>query len=452
MATILGKPYVRADGPEKVTGQGRYTADLALPGMLHARFLYAGRAHARILRLDLTRARALPGVFAVLCQDDVPDVRYGPFVKDRTLFARDVVRYEGEIVAAVAALDESSPLVHEAWESYESGDCFVGHNDSGLSTAVKGDAASAMAESDIVVRERYVADTSHPVPIEPHAIVAQWQGERLTVWTTSQVPFMARSGIAETLAMPESRVRVIVPHLGGGFGGKCDFHFEGHVAALARAAKRPVRLLFTRRECFVVPDKARHAIVMDLETGMKADGTLHARRARLYLQSGAYAADSPVLTEIATMMAVGPYRIPHVDVAGHTVYTNTTVAGSTRAPTGPQICWAVEQHTDVLAARAGLDPLEFRRRNLVHEGDEGPTRQVFERIGLLECLENAARDIGWDRPRAEGEGVGLSCGWWFSMPSPSGAFVKLNGDGSGTIITGAEESGTGAVMGLPLLA
>jgi CO/xanthine dehydrogenase Mo-binding subunit len=480
--SVIGTRFVRPDGIEKVTGLGRYTADLVAPGLLHGRFLYAGRPHARIRRIDTTAARELPGVLAVLTQDDVPDVRYGPAVQDRTLFARDVVRYEGEIVAAVAALTpelaeeacrlievdyeplepvldaeaalaDGAPLVHPDWESYSATEELVRErNDCGYVNIVKGDVEQGFAEADAVVEERYVADMSHPVPIEPHAVLAQWQGKKLVVWSTTQVPFAARSGVAETLELPEPDVRITVPHLGGGFGGKCDFHVEAHVGALARATGRPVRIVFTRREEFVVFDKARHPITIDLATGVRGDGTIVARRARIILETGAYAADGPTLAEVATMMAGGPYRIPHLLIEAHTVYTNKTPAGSTRAPTGPQVCWAVEQHTDVLAERVGLDPYEFRMRNVVEQGDEGPTGQRFEAIGMKECLRAAAEAIGWGAERPAGEGIGLACGWWFSYPDASGAYVKMNPDGTATVVTGAQENGTGAVMGLTLLA
>jgi CO/xanthine dehydrogenase Mo-binding subunit len=484
VSVSIERPFPRADGPAKATGQALYTADLAAAGLAHGRLLIAGRAHARIARLDVARARALPGVFAVITAADVPDRRYGSFgfVADRMLFARDVVRYEGDVVAAIAAatadvaeaalaaieveyedlplvldveraLQPGSPLVHADWASYEkNAEIVADGNMAARSTIVKGDATAALAGADVVVRERYVADMIHPVPIEPHALLAEWHGDRVTIHSSSQVPFAARAMVAETLEIPEHHVRVVVSHLGGGFGGKCDFHYEAHVAALARAARRPVRIVLTRREEFTMPDKVGHGMVIDLETGLSADGRIVARRGRLLLDSGAYASDSPTLCQIACMEAVGPYRIPHVDLDARLVYTNRTPSGSVRAPTGPQTCWAVEQHTDVLAARVNLDPVEFRRRNLVTAGDEGPTRQVFEPNGALETLDEAARRIGWGRPLGPGESIGLASGWWFSMPSPSGAFVRIDADGHGRIVTGAQENGTGAVMALAMLA
>jgi CO/xanthine dehydrogenase Mo-binding subunit len=317
---------------------------------------------------------------------------------------------------------------------------------------VKGDAAAALAGAAVVVRERYVADMAHPVPIEPHSVTADWSGDRVTIYSSTQVPFTARGKTAEVLQIPEHRIRVVVTHLGGGFGGKCDFHFEGHVAALARAARRPVRLVLSRHEEFIAPDKVTHAMVVDLETGLAEDGTILARRSRILLDCGAYAADTPVLGQIAAMMIAGPYRIPDVDIEALSVYTNRTPSGSVRAPTGPQACWAVEQHHDVLAARVGLDPVEFRRRNLVHDGDEGPTRQRHEGDGAIDTLNAAAERIRADGPLGPGEAIGVASGWWFSAPGASGAFVRIESDGSGRIVTGAQENGTGAVMALPILA
>ena len=479
---VIGERVVRADGPEKVNGDAKYTADLTMTGMLHARFVYAGRARARVLGVNAAAARALPGVFAVLTQDDVPDVRYGMFVKDRTLFAKDEVRFEAESVAAVAALTpdiaaqaaslvevdyedlepvldvesalgEDAPLVHDAWASYEKlPDIDRDRNDCGHMTSVKGDVDIGFAEADVIVSERYRSDMSHAVPIEPHAVIAEWQGDRVTIWTTTQVPFPARTGVAQTLGIPESHVRIIVPHLGGGFGGKCDFHFEAHVAALAKATRRPVKLVLTRREEFIATDKVRHAALIDLETGVRNDGTITARRAKIILDGGAYTGDGLFTTECGLMMVQGPYRIPNLRAEVHTVYTNRTPSGSVRAPGGPQTCWAVEQHTEVIAERLGMDPIEFRRKNLVRDGDEGQTGQRFDNPTATECLDRALELAGYGQELPDGEAFGVSCGWWFSLPFPSGAYVKLNADGSGTIVTGAQENGSGSVMGLALLA
>ena len=480
--TALEEPttqFVRPDGREKVTGAGRYTADLTLTGQLHAAFRYADHPHARITRIDATRARALPGVIAVLTHEDVPDVLYGGMVQDRRLFARDTVRFEGDIVAAVAAtslavareaaalvevelepldvltdfehaLAPDAPQVHPDWESYE-GDEELGRHDNllGRSTVVKGDVDAALKRADVVVRGRYVTDPVQGVPIEPRAIVAQWQGDRVTVWSSTQVPYVARAGVAHTLGIPEGNVRVIVPLLGGGFGAKCDFHFEGHVAALARAAGRPVKLVFSRHEEFVAVGHRREGMVIELETGARRDGTLVARRARLVLDGGAYCGEGGFFAQMAAMHAHGPYQLENVDIESSLVYSNNQPSSSIRAPTAPQVCWALEQHMDELAEALALDPVELRRRTLIEEGSVTATGQVLERIAMKETLERAVELIGPADGLPDDEAIGVACGWWPCFAGNSGAYVKLNPDGTGTIVTGAQENGTGAVMAMP---
>ncbi len=473
--------FIRPDGKEKVTGFGRYTADLNLTGQAHAKLRYADHTHARITRVDVSKARALPGVLAVLTHEDVPDVKYGGMVQDRRLFAKDKVLWEGDVIAAVAALTaelaeravslidveyeplepvvdfaaataEGAPLVHEDWES-DGGDDTMGRdgNRIGYSTIVKGDADAAMAEADVVVKGRYTTDCSQGVPIEPRAVIAEWHGDRVTVWSSTQVPYAARAGVAAVLEIPESSVRIVVPLLGGGFGAKCDFHFEGHVAALARAARRPVKLVFSRREEFVAVDHRREGMVIELETGAKADGTIVAHRGRLVLDKGAYCGEGGFFAQMAAMHACGPYRMENIFVEASLNYSNTQPSSSIRAPTAPQACWALEQQMDELAHALGLDPVELRRRTLIEEGAEGPTRQVFERLGMKETLERAVEMIGYGRELPEDEAIGVACGWWPCFGAPSGAYVQLHGDGTGTIITGAQENGTGAVMAFPIL-
>jgi len=481
MATVEEpRTFVRPDGKEKVTGTGRYTADLVVAGQLIAKFRYADLTHARITRIDTTKARVLPGVLAVVTHEDVPDVLYGGMVKDRRLFARDTVRFEGDIVAGVAAttaeiaeqaaalievdyeplpvvtdfeaaLADDALLVHPDWAAYER-DESLGSNRNvlGYSTIVKGDADAALAGADVVVvKGRYVTDPVQGVPIEPRAVVAQWQGDKVTVWTSTQVPYAARDGVAHVLQVPVSHVRVIVPLLGGGFGAKCDFHFEGHVAALARAAQRPVKLVFSRHEEFFAVGHRREGMVIELESGARADGTLVARKARLVLDKGAYCGEGGFFAQMAAMHALGPYQLENVHVESSLVYSNNQPSSSIRAPTAPQVCWALEQHMDELAAALGLDPVELRRRTAIENGSVTATGQVLERIAMKETLEKAVELIGYGRELPEDEAIGVSIGWWPCFASPSGAYVKLNGDGTGTIITGAQENGTGAVMAMP---
>ena len=481
MATVQTAPgFVRQDGKEKVTGTGRYTADLSFTGMAHAKFRYADHSHAKILKIDTAKARALPGVVAVVTQADLPDVRFGGFVQDRYLFAKDVVRFEGEIVAGVAALTEEvaaeaarlieveyeplpvlsdfveamspdAPRVHEGLADYHKDENIVADgNTMAYHTIVKGDADAAMDGAEVVVKSHYRSDASQGVPIEPRAVVAQWQGDKVTVWSSTQVPYAARAGVAQTLEVPEADVRIIVPLLGGGFGAKCDLHFEGQVAALARAAQRPVRLVFSREEEFKAIAQRREGISMDFETGVTRDGRLIARRATLILDKGAYCGEGGFLGQMAAMHACGPYQIDAIKIEAHLNYTNNQPSGSVRAPTAPQVCWGLEQHMDEVAAAIGMDPVELRRRTLIEEGAEGPTRQIFDHVGVKDTLEKAVEMIDYGRELPEDEAIGVAIGWWPCMPASSGAYVQMNGDGSATIVTGAQENGSGAVMAMPM--
>jgi CO/xanthine dehydrogenase Mo-binding subunit len=481
VATVQTAPgFVRQDGKEKVTGTGRYTADLSFTGMAHAKFRYADHSHAKILKIDTARARALPGVVAVVTQADLPDVRFGGFVQDRYLFAKDVVRFEGEIVAGVAALTEDiaaeaarlieveyeplpvisdfveamspdAPRVHEGLADYEKDENIVADgNTMAYHTIVKGDADAAMDGAEVVVKSHYRSDASQGVPIEPRAVVAQWQGDKVTVWSSTQVPYAARAGVAQTLEVPEADVRIIVPLLGGGFGAKCDLHFEGQVAAIARVAQRPVRLVFSREEEFKAIAQRREGISMDFETGVTRDGKLVARRATLILDKGAYCGEGGFLGQMAAMHACGPYQIDAIKIESHLNYTNNQPSGSVRAPTAPQVCWGLEQHMDEVAAEIGMDPVDLRRRTLIEEGAEGPTRQIFDHVGVKDTLEKAVEMIDYGRELPEDEAIGVAIGWWPCMPAPSGAYVQMNGDGSATIVTGAQENGSGAVMAMPM--
>lgn len=481
--SIVDQPrFVRADGPDKVTGSGRYAADLTLAGMVHAALRFAGVAHGCIARVDTAPAMAIPGVLAVITAADVPDVRYSPVVPDRMLFASDIVRFEGDVIAAVAAVDQATArraaaaivveieglpvvddieaamepgaqLVHEDWQSYDiSGDTVQAPNVASFSSISTGDVDAALAGAATVVSGRYVADACHAAPIEPRAVVAQWEGDKVTIWSSTQVPFDARAGVCETLRLPANRVRVVVPHLGGGFGGKCGFHFEAHVAALARVVRRPVKLVFSREEEFRAPDRRREGMVVDLTTGLDAEGRIVARKGWVALDNGAYTADAAFFPQLAAMHVAGPYKIPNAHIDAHLVYTNHQPSGSVRAPTAPQACWAVETHTDELARAAGMDPVDFRRLNALDDGATGVAEQTYGEIGLQRCLESAVSRAEASGPLTDDEAIGVAIGWWPSFPAASGAYVKIEADGTGQIITGAQECGTGAVMTLRQLA
>ena len=210
-----------------------------------------------------------------------------------------------------------------------------------------------------------------------------------------------------------------------------------------------MKLTFSRREEFTAIAQRREGIVMEFETGATRDGRLLARKARLILDKGAYCGEGGFLGQMAAMHACGPYQIDNVFVEAYLNYTNQQPSGSVRAPTAPQVCWGLEQHMDELARKLAIEPVELRRRSLIEKGAEGPTRQIFDEVGIKQTLERAVEMIGYDRELPPDEAIGVAVGWWPSSPAPSGAYIHLNGDGSGTIVTGAQENGSGAVMAMP---
>ena len=475
---VVGKSLPRIDAPGKVTGTAVYAADFTLPGMLVGKVFRSTEPHARIVRLDVSRAARLPGVRAVISAADVPDVRYGGALKDETVFARGRVRYVGQPVAAVAAstpeaadaalaaievvyeplpavldldaaLAPGAPLVHEGWEDYTA--IPILHRDGNVCNRARimlGDVERGFEEADRIFEHRFTTSMVHQGYTEPRAAVAQWDSaDTVTVWSNTQLPFEVQNTLAEILAMPPGKIRVIVPGIGGGFGGKLRVGVEHFAAFLARKAGRPVKLVTTSEEELIAA-YPRQGAVVELKTGVTRDGRITAKAGRIWFDTGAFAGSGPGVASVATLVLAGPYRIPNLHLEGFAVYTNKTNCGSFRAPSGPQANFAVESQMDIIADALGVDPLDFRLRNIVHEGDEGPTGQVLTAVGLEECLRKAAAAIGWkDRRPGPGRAKGLACGWWTTTGGSSGVYVKINPDGTVALNTGAAEIGTAALTG-----
>src|SRR5881397_3901731 len=482
MATIeprvVGKSLPRMDGAGKVTGTAVYAADFALPGMLVGKVFRSTEPHARIMRVDTARARALPVVRAVMTAADVPDVLYGGALKDETVFARGKVRYVGQPVAAVAAttreaaeaalaaievvyaplpavldldaaLAPGAPLIHEEWASYAA--IPILNRDGNVcnrARIVVGDVERGFEEADRIFEHRFRTGMVHQGYTEPRAAVAAWDSSgQVTVWSNTQLPFEVQNTLAEILQIPPSKVRVVVPGIGGGFGGKLRIGVEHIAAFLARKSGRPVKLVTTSEEELTAA-YPRQGAVVELKTGVTQDGRITARAGRIWFDTGAFAGSGPGVASVATLVLAGPYRIPNLCLEGHAVYTNKTNCGSFRAPSGPQSNFAVESQMDIIADALGLDPLDFRLKNIVREGDEGPTGQVLNAVGLEECLRKAAAAIAWnDRRPARWRGKGLACGWWTTTGGSSGVYVKINTDGTVALNTGAAEIGTAALTG-----
>ena len=478
MTRVVGRSLPRMDGQGKVTGTAVYAADFALPGMLHGAVLRSREPHARLVSIDTRRAARLPGIRAVITAADVPDVRYGGSVKDEQVFARDRIRFAGQPLAAVAAvsldaaaaalaaidvaceplppvldvaaaLAPGAPLVHEGWAGYTA--LPILHREGNVcnrARIVVGDVERGFEEAEAVFEHRFTTRSVHQGYTEPRAAVAQWDSAgQVTVWSNTQLPFEIQATLADILELPPSGVRVIVPGVGGGFGGKLRVGVEHLAALLARKAGRAVKVMTTSEEELTAA-YARQPAIVELKTGVTRDGRIVAKEGRLWFDTGAFAGSGPGVASVATLMLAGPYRIPNLLLEGYAVYTNKTNFGSFRAPSGPQANFAVESQMDVIADALGLDPLELRLRNIVREGEEGPTGQVLTAVGLEECLRRVADAIGWtDRRPGPGRGKGIACGWWTTTGGSSGVYVKVNPDGTVALNTGAAEIGTAALTG-----
>jgi CO/xanthine dehydrogenase Mo-binding subunit len=475
---VAGKRLSRIDGIGKVTGRHVYAADFALPGMLFGKVLRSTEPHARIARVDFSKAQALPGVRTILTAADVPQIRFGTAVKDRAMFAEGKVRFRGEAIAAVAAtslevaeaalrlieieyeplpavfdpeesLAQGAPLVHPEWADYEALPVYDREgNVSGRSSMGDGDVAVGFAEAHRIYEHRFTTQLVHPGYTEPRAAVASWDGNGdVIVWTNTQLPFDMKNMLAEVLDLPAAKVRVIVPGIGGGFGGKLRVGVEHYAAWLARKSRRPVKVMTTSEE-ELIDAYPRQPTVITLKTGVSHDGILIAREGRVVIDCGAYANSGPPTVAIALQVLAGPYRTPHLALEGFAVYTNKGATGSFRAPAGPMANFAVESQMDMIADDLGIDPLEMRLRNVYREGDKGPAGEALVSVSIEECLTRAAEAIGWkDRAPAAGRGKGIACSWWLTTGGSSGVYVKINPEGTVILTSGAVELGSGALTG-----
>lgn len=477
---LLGDRAPRLDALDKVTGRARYTSDTVLPGMLHGVIVRSDRPFARIRSIDPSAAESLPGVEVVVTAADAPG-KFGEVIKDQPVFAHDVVRYIGEPIAAVAAVSpevarqaaelievdyddldplfdpeeamaEGAPLLHENWEDYAAPGSLIRHgNVCSHCTIEQGDVEAAFRQAEQVFEDSYAAHSVHQTPMETRAAVADVDaGGVVTVYASTQHPFGVRAQIAEALGVPMTAIRVVTPPVGGGFGAKLEANVEMYAAILARKARRPVKIVNSREEDLSTGNP-RHPMRIHIKSAVDASGIVIGRQTRIIMDAGAYGIGSPVLTGVAANLAPGPYRIPNVRVDVLAVYTNKLGFGAYRGPTGPQTVFAVESHTDALARRLGVDPLEFRLRHVYQEGDVAHNGQTLEGVSLTEVLEGAAKAIGWgekDAQTSDGRGVGkgLSCGWWTTTAGAASCSVKMNEDGTVVVQTGAAEIGTGAVM------
>jgi len=476
----IGESVPRRDGVAKVTGSGRFTVDLGMPGMAHAKVLRSPYPHARIRSIDTEEARRHPGVIAVVTADDLSDVHlvYGHAVADHPLIATGKVRFAGEPVVGVVAEDavtadealrlinvdyeplpfvtspiealgEGAPIIHEkpgeqrAHRGFEEDIERTHPNVCSYSRQAWGDIDDAFARADLVVEGEYRYPRSYAFAMEPYTAVARWGEGELTVWTSGQHPYMVREDLAHCFDLPLAAVRVIVPYVGGGYGSKSYTKIEPLTAALALRAGRPVRLALSIEESILTT--RGDAAIVRLRSAFDRGGLLLGRQATILLDTGGYAENSPLVGRKAANRLGGPYRIPALEVTCSTVYTNTAPASSFRGFGAPQVTLAGESQMDEAAERLGIDPLEMRRRNVLLPGQRPwPTVRGID-ADLPADLDLAAEELGWDTPLPAGRGraICISASDAGSEPMTT-SLVRIHADGSMTVTCGSTEMGQGS--------
>jgi carbon-monoxide dehydrogenase large subunit len=478
--SVVGKPLPRLDGVDSVTGRATYTVDVALPGLLHAKLFRSSLPHAKIRCLAVTRARTLPGVAAVLTAAEAPEKRFGFGVQDEELFARNKVRYVGDVMAAVAAVDEATadqaldliecdyeslpavltvdeavrenaPLVHEELRSYRLNTVLTrnwhpvyGTNIAHQTSFSKGDIDRGFNEADEVFDDTFRSQQVQHCSIEPHAVVAEWNGERLTLWTSTQKVFLVRSGLADLFDLPEDKIRVIGSKVGAGFGGKNAMRLEPYAAALTLKTGKPVRLVNSRAEEFFAAAGSVPAIVR-IRTGVKKNGTITARAMEFTWDTGAYA-EGLAGSNRALKDGVGPYKIPNLRVSSTLVYTNKLRGCPFRGLGIPEAVWAGESQMDMISQKLGIDPIGLRLKNCLDTGDETPAGDRANHIALRECLLKVSAELErWKEhaPADHGFGVALLHKSPTTSASSSNARVRIATDGNIELFVGASDVGGG---------
>jgi len=482
----VGQSVRRLEGRAKVTGRAPYVHTLRLPGMLHGKVFRSTVAHARIRSVDTTAARAVPGVHRVLIGEDIravmPDPHYGPAFHDQPVLALDKVRYFGEPVALVLAEDphvaeeaaalivadyevlppvydeveamDSAAVVHEVLKpagTFPDLKHLQGKRDTNIAldySLRRGDPDAAFAAADHVFEHRFRTQQVLHLPLEPFVSAAVPGEGTLTIHTASQSPSFVRIEIARLLGWPENRVRVQVPYLGGGFGAKLYIKVEALVAAAALIVGRPVKVSLTMEEQFFTLTK--HAATLRIRSAVTREGRVTARECEVWWNGGAYADIGPRVTQKSGFTAPGPYDIEHVRIDSYALYTNLPPAGALRGFGIPQLVWAYESHTDMIARELGIDPVEMRRRNVLREGRPQATGTVMRDAAIDQVLERTAQRMDWSAPFDRGSGSvrrgrGIAIGFKASVsPTTSVAIVNIYADGSCALYCSTVDMGQGS--------
>ncbi len=498
----VGRSIPRLEANAKVTGRAEYVHNLRLPGMLYGKIFRSTVAHGRIRRIDTSAAQAVEGVHRVITAEDIrkviADPHYGPAFHDQPILAIDKVRHVGDPVAVVLASDphvaeeaagqivveyEELPTVFDEVEAMTSKAVVheelkpagtfpdLKHLQGKKNTNIaldyhlrRGDVETAFKTADHVFEHTFRTQQVLHVPLEPFVSIADPGDSALTLHTASQSPSFVRIEIARLLGWPENKVRVKVPYLGGGFGAKLYIKLEALVTALALITRRPVKIALTMEEQFYTLTK--HAATLRIKSGVAKDGRITARRCEVWWNGGAYADIGPRVTQKSGFTAAGPYDIENVHIDSYALYTNLPPAGALRGFGIPQLVWAYEGHTDMIARALKMDPVEFRRKNLLRNGRPQATGTVMKDAAIDKVLERAAARMDWDKPFERGSssvrrGRGIAIGFKASIsPTTSVAIVNLYADGSCALYSSTVDMGQGSdtamaqivaeVLGIPI--
>ena len=482
----IGRSLPRLEARDKVTGRAEYTHTMRLPGMLHAKIFRSTVAHGRIKSIDTSAAKRVPGVHRIITAEDIrtviPAPYYGPAFHDQPILAINKVHFVGEPVAVALAADphfaeEAAQLIVAEYEDLPAvfDEVEAAANETlvhdelkpagtfadlkhlkgrkGTNIALdfklrRGDVDKAFAAAAHVFEHTFYTQKVLHLPLEPFASIADWSERGVTIHTGSQGPSFVRTEIARLLGWPENRVRIKVPYLGGGFGAKLYIKMEALATALSMIVRRPVKVALTMEEQFYTI--TRHPSTFRIKTGVDASGRITARKCEVYWNGGAYADVGPRVTQKSGFTASGPYDIDNVWVDSYALYTNLPPAGALRGFGIPQLVWAYESHTDMMARELKLDPLEFRRKNLLHEGRPQATGQIVRDAKLDAVLERVAERLNWGKPLARGNGA-LRRGRGIAVaikavisPTTSVANLAIAADGSTTLYCGTVDMGQGS--------
>jgi CO/xanthine dehydrogenase Mo-binding subunit len=471
---VIGQSTPRTDNTGKVTGDARYTSDVLLPGTLWAKTLRSPCSHARITRIDVSGAEKAPGVCAVLTGNDVRGILYGRRYRDISVLAQDRVRFMGERVAAVAAetieqaenaldlihveyeelpavfdpesaLQEGAPLIHPDVNNYRGLPKPLDHPTNRFVHDVftRGDVEVGYAQADVIVENTFTVARVHQSFLEPHCCLVWIDArDRVQMWSPNKVPHGLKESMAQAFGIAKEKIRVNPVSIGGDFGGKGAPIDEPICYLLAVRSGRPVKMVMEYREEFVA-GAPRHAAVMKLKTGVKRDGTIVAHRMDAYLDAGAYGGFRPGAVVGGIAHAGGCYRAEHARISVSRVYTNNIPGGQMRAPGEPQGFFAAESHMDCVARKVGMDPYEFRMKNLMEEGDITLTGGRYQAIKARQTLNAAAKAAGYSRPKPKYIGRGVAMGFRGPGGGTTSLIVELSLDGSIVIHTSFFEQGTG---------